>query len=77
MPEDDDVIWKDVLSSRVDRVGYSPSTQTLFVTWAKGGKTSAYMNVPPDVADAFSKSWSVGQAVNEMLTGKYQMVYVA
>lgn len=72
---EEDINWTDVLSSRVSKVGYSPSTQTLFVVWAKGGKTSAYQGVPPDVADQFTKSWSVGSAVNSMLSG-YPMEYV-
>ena len=68
--------WTDVLSSRVTKVGYSPTAQALFVEWSKGGKTSRYSNVPPDVANDFMKSWSVGEAVNTMLTGKYSMEYV-
>ena len=73
---EEDITWKDVLSSRVQRVGYSPSGQALYVAWAKGGKVSRYSDVPPDVADEFTKSWSVGEAVNSMLAGKYEMQYV-
>lgn len=73
---EEDISWTDVLSSRVSKVGYSPSAQTLYVAWAKGGKTSAYLAVPPDVADQFTKSWSVGEAVNSLLNGKYEMTYV-
>lgn len=73
---EDDITWTEVLSSRVSKVGYSPSTQHLYVQWAKGGKTSMYSDVPPDVADDFTKSWSVGEAVNSMLAGRYEMVYV-
>lgn len=70
-----DATWVDVLSDRVQRVGYVPDTQTLLVTW-KRGKTSAYEGVPPDVADEVSKSWSVGSALNERVIGKYRMTYV-
>lgn len=73
---EDDVVWKDVFSSRVDRVGYSPSGQYLYVEWSKGGKTSRYAGVQPEVADEFSKAWSVGEAVNTMLAGKYPMEYL-
>ena len=73
---EDDVTWTEVLSSRVNRVGYSPTGQALYVEWSKGGKTSRYSNVGPDVADKFVKSWSVGEAVNTMLAGKYEMQYV-
>ena len=73
---EDDVQWTEVLSSRVNRVGYSPAGQALYVEWNKGGKTSRYSNVGPDVADKFVKSWSVGEAVNTMLAGKYEMQYV-
>jgi hypothetical protein len=73
---EDDIIWTEALSSRVNKVGYSPTGQALYVEWSKGGKTSRYANVPPDVADSFAKSWSVGEAVNTMLTGKYEMQYV-
>lgn len=73
---EEDVTWTDVLSSRISKVGYSPSSQTLYVSWSKGGKTSAYLQVPAAIADDFTKSWSVGEAVNSMLNGKYTMEYV-
>jgi hypothetical protein len=72
---EDDIIWTEVLSSRVNKVGYSPSAQHLYVIWARGGKVSMYSDVPADIADQFAKSWSVGSAVNTMLNG-YPMEYV-
>ena len=66
---EEDVTWTEVLSSRVSKVGYSPSTQKLFVQWSKGWKTSIYFDVPADFADEFTKSWSIGSAVNTMLGG--------
>jgi hypothetical protein len=71
---EDNIVWKSVLSSRVSRVGYDSETQELFVEWAKG-KMSVYEGVPADVADDFSKSWSVGSAVNDLLSG-YPMRYL-
>lgn len=73
---EDDITWTEPLSTRVSKIGYSPSSQHLYVVWSKGGKTSMYSDVPSDVADDFAKSWSVGEAVNSMLTGKYPMEYL-
>jgi len=69
-----DIVWTDVLSSRVQRVGYDQAASQLYVQWASG-RTSRYSDVPADVADEFTKSWSVGSAVNTMLA-PYRMDYV-
>jgi hypothetical protein len=71
---DEDIAWTEVLSSRVTRVGYDDKDSKLYVEWARG-RTSVYSDVPPDVADAFTKSWSVGRAVNDMLSA-YPMTYL-
>lgn len=70
---DPDIVWTDVLSSRVQRVGYDAPQGQLHVIWASG-RESIYHDVPADVADDFVKSWSVGSAVNTML-GSYRMTY--
>lgn len=67
--------WVDVFSSRCTRVGYDPEAQTLFVQWARG-KTSAYSGVNPDLAEEVSKSWSVGEILNQKIIGKFPMQYV-
>lgn len=72
---DDDIIWTDVVSDRVSRVGYDAKASQLYVVWARSGRTSRYDAVPADVADDFTKSWSVGQAVNTMLS-PFKMTYV-
>jgi hypothetical protein len=69
----DNVVWTDVLSSRVQRVGYDEDNSKLHVLWARG-RTSVYHDVPADVADEFTKSWSVGGRVNDLLSS-YRMTY--
>lgn len=69
MPEED-IVWKNVLSSWVSEVGYDSENSTLLIKWAKGGQSS-YAGVPPDVADEVSKSWSVGDTLRNMVIGKY------
>lgn len=66
--------WTEVLSSRVQKVGYDAKANHLYVVWSSG-RTSRYEGVPPDIADDFTKSWSVGGAVNTMLSA-YRMTYV-
>lgn len=68
-----DIAWTDVLSSRVSKTGYDAVEAKLYVVWASG-RTSVYHDVPADIADDFTKSWSVGSAVNSML-GSYRMTY--
>jgi KTSC domain len=71
---DEDIAWTEVLSSRVNRVGYDDKDSKLYVEWSRG-RISVYRDVPPDVADVFTKSWSVGGAVNDMLSA-YPMSYL-
>jgi KTSC domain len=71
---DEDVAWTDVLSTRVTRVGYDDKDSKLYVEWSRTGRTSVYHDVPPDVADEFTKSWSVGSRVNDLLSS-YRMTY--
>lgn len=70
---EENINWTDVLSSRVNKVGYDAAEKTLYVEW-KSGRMSAYHDVPADVADEFTKSWSVGSAVNTILAS-YRMTY--
>lgn len=63
-----------VYSSHVDRIGYDQQTKELRVKWDTG-KTSVYSGVPPDVADTVSNSWSVGQALTQMVKGTYSHRY--
>lgn len=70
-----DVVWKDVFSSRVTRVGYDPETQTLYLQFPRG-KTAAYQGVPPDVAEECAKSWSIGEFMNSKIVGRYAFSYV-
>jgi hypothetical protein len=67
---------RSVYSSMVSEVGYDTATQELLITWAKGGKTSAYEGVPEDVAEACSRAPSVGQFVNSEIKDRYPHRYV-
>ena len=71
-----DLEWRNVFSSNVDALAYDDETQTLYVRWARGGKTSAYSDVPPDVYEAAANNWSVGTFLNEEIKGKYSHRYV-
>jgi hypothetical protein len=63
-----------VYSSHVQAIGHDPDTGDLHVSW-KGGKTSIYSNVPADLADQVTKSWSVGQAVQTMIKDQFPHRY--
>lgn len=68
--------WKSVFSSNASEVGYDDETQVLYVKWAKGGKTSAYYDVPPDVAQTAMTTYSVGTYLREEVKGVYRHAYV-
>lgn len=76
MAEQPGIVWKDVLSENVSRIGYETETQTLLVQWTPSGKTSAYAQVPPDLAEEVSKAWSVKTALNSQVIGKFAHSYV-
>jgi hypothetical protein len=63
--------WKqDVYSSDAQSVGYDPDTQTLTVTFSRGG-TYAYTGVPEDVAQEAANAASVGSYLNDNVKGNY------
>ncbi len=71
------VVWKDVLSENVGRIGYDEQSTELLVQWIPNGKTSAYgPGVPADIAEEVSKAWSVKGALNSQIIGKYPHRYV-
>jgi hypothetical protein len=65
---------KQVHSSHVDKIGYDPDNQTLVVVY-KTGKTSVYQSVPQDIADQVMNSYSVGQALHNLVKGVYGHEY--
>jgi hypothetical protein len=65
---------KPVFSSHIESVGYEGDT--LYVQWTSG-KTSAYKGVPADTAITVMNSWSVGEAVRDMVKGTYEHEYVS
>lgn len=67
-------LLQSVYSSNVEKLGHDPETGELHVQWSSG-KTSIYSNVPTQVAEDVRTSWSVGQAVNQMVKGKFQHRY--
>ena len=66
---------KQVFSSHVDTVAYDDAAKTLLVEY-KGGKTSAYSGVSPDVANAVMSAESIGSALHEHVRGKFPHTYV-
>ena len=67
---------QDVFSSHVSQIGHDADTGDLIVKWDTGGKTSAYANVPPDLAQTVMRSWSVGKALTQIVKGVYDHRYV-
>lgn len=67
---------KSVYSEMVSEVGYDEATSTLFVTWKKSGKKSAYEGVPEEVAVDLSNAPSVGQMLNSEIKPTYPHRYV-
>lgn len=49
-----------VSSSLISKIQYDPETQTLFVTFRKGGSRWVYRAVPQDTADSLAGAESVG-----------------
>jgi len=56
------VIWREVYSSNVDKVGWDSETEELLVQWTTG-KTSAYAGVDQQQMENIAQSWSVGSAI--------------
>lgn len=65
---------RQVYSTSVNEIGYDPESRELHVVWLRG-RTSAYSNVPPDVAHEVMNSWSVGEAVAQMVRDRYPHRY--
>ena len=71
MPE-----MREIFSSHIAAVGYDPGTQDFHVTWQKGGRTSVYGGVPPEVASQITSSPSIGEALHALVRGKYSHRYL-
>jgi hypothetical protein len=69
------VEMKSVYSSHVDAVGYDEETGDLIVRW-QSGKTSAYADVPEEVAKRVMSAPSVGEALHEEIKGSYDHRYL-
>lgn len=62
-----------VFSSHIDSVGYDE--EGLVVLW-NTGRYSRYSGVPQEVAEKVMSSWSVGEALNSMVKGRYDHEYI-
>jgi hypothetical protein len=67
---------RNVYSSMVSEVGYDTDSNELLVTWAKGGKTSAYAGVPEEKALELANAPSVGQMIISEIKPFYSHRYV-
>ena len=65
---------RSVLSEMASDVGYDSDAKTLLVTWKKSGKTSAYADVPEEVAIELSKAASVGQMIITEIKPQYRHI---
>lgn len=63
-----DADWRPVTSSNVAAVGYAADFHRLFVRF-HGGATYAYLDVPPDVWQAFMDAPSKGEFVYDVIRG--------
>lgn len=70
-----EVVWKQVFSSNVSRLGYQEDPPALLVEWVKG-RTSEYSGVDAKLFDELTKAPSVGSALNERVKGKFQHRYI-
>lgn len=66
---------RNVYSSHVDQIGYSPDSRELHVTWSSG-KTSVYSDVPPEKAQIVMGSASIGEALHENIKGQHEHSYL-
>ena len=66
--------WRDVYSTRVERLGYDPETQEMYVEW-KRGRVSVFEGVPDDVAHEASNAWSVGAFLRINIEPEYKQRY--
>lgn len=64
---------REVYSTRVSSIGYDNGN--LYVTWARGGKTSVYSGVPSNLADEVMNAASIGAALKMSIEGSYPHSY--
>jgi hypothetical protein len=69
------IAWRDVHSKSVFKIGYDIDTEELWVQWRRGGRTSIYSDVPPDVANQAATAWSVGKFLDENVKKTYPHRY--
>lgn len=67
---------KEVYSSAVAAIGYDEATRELHVQWARGGRTSVYYDVPPEVAERVANAPSIGSALRQGIQEAYKHGYL-
>lgn len=65
-----------VFSSHVEAIGYDTQSREFHVEY-KNGKTSVYMDVPPQVAQLIQSAPSIGEAIHANLRGQFAHGYKA
>ena len=68
---------KSVYSSRVTTVAWNEDTRMIEVTWAKGGKVSAYGPASEEVALNLANAASVGIMINQEIIPNYPHRYIS
>jgi len=65
------MVRQQVSSTSINAVGYDPQTSTLEIEF-KNGRVYRYLNVPPEIYEAFMHSDSHGQYFNTNIRDTFQ-----
>lgn len=71
-----EVIWKDVFSSNVNRLGWKDNPPTLIVEYAKG-RVYEYEGVDEKLFEELTRAPSVGTALNMRVKGQFNYKRIA
>lgn len=71
-----EIVWQEVFSSNVNRLGWKDDPPTLVVEYAKG-RTYEYEGVDAKLFEELTKAPSVGNALNLRVKGTYPFKRVA
>lgn len=66
---------KRVFSSHIEQVGYDPERMELQVVY-RTGKSAIYFGVPPNIGRDVVDAPSIGDAMHQLVRGKYRFRYV-
>lgn len=65
---------KSVYSSHISQIGYDPVAKELTVCYSKG-RAAVYREVPADVGESIMQAPSVGEALHNLVRGKFSFTY--